>query len=102
MKTLCIDLRWIDSSGVGVYIKGIMPGIVERLRNVSIVGIGDRARLEQFSWSRAANIRLIDCHAGRYSLAEQIQLPFLIPRSTDLFFSPHYPIPLLYHGRLAV
>ena len=41
MKSLCIDLRWIDSSGVGVYIKGIMPGIVQRLRDVSIVGIGD-------------------------------------------------------------
>ncbi len=102
MKTLCIDLRWIDSSGVGVYIKGIMPGIVERLRDVSIVGIGDRARLQQLSWSRAANIRLVDCKAGRYSLAEQIQLPLTIPRGTDMFFSPYYPIPLLYRGRLAV
>jgi glycosyltransferase involved in cell wall biosynthesis len=102
MKRLCIDLRWIDSSGVGVYIKGIMPGIIERLRDVSIVGIGDRDRLQQFSWSRAANIRLIDCQAERYSLAEQIQLPLAIPRGTDLFFSPYYPIPLLYRGRLAV
>lgn len=102
MKTLCIDLRWIDSSGVGVYIKGIMPGIVERLHDVSIVGIGDRTRLQQLSWSRAANIRLVDCQVGRYSLAEQIQLPFAIPRSTDMFFSPYYPIPLLYRGRLAV
>jgi glycosyltransferase involved in cell wall biosynthesis len=102
MKTLCIDLRWIDSSGVGVYIKGIMPGIVERLHDVSIVGIGDRTRLQELSWSRAANIRLVDCRAGRYSLAEQIQLPLAIPRSTDMFFSPYYPIPLLYRGRLAV
>lgn len=102
MKRLCIDLRWIDSSGVGVYIKGIMPGIVERLRDMSIVGIGDGGRLEQFAWSQASNIRLVDCHAGRYSLAEQIQLPFAIPRGTDLFFSPYYTIPLFYRGRLAV
>jgi glycosyltransferase involved in cell wall biosynthesis len=102
MKMLCIDLRWIDSSGVGVYIRGIMPGIVERLRDVSIVGIGDVTRLQQLSWSRAANVRLVDCQAGRYSLAEQIQLPFTIPRNTNLFFSPYYPIPLLYRGRLAV
>ncbi|MCU1225274.1 MAG: hypothetical protein JWQ42_3367 [Edaphobacter sp.] len=102
MKTLCIDLRWIDSSGVGVYIKGILPGIVERLGDVSIVGIGDRSRLEEFSWSRSPNLRVVDCRAGRYSLAEQAQLPFAIPRGTDLFFSPYYPIPLLYHGRLAV
>jgi glycosyltransferase involved in cell wall biosynthesis len=102
MKKLCIDLRWIDSSGVGVYIRGIMPGIVERLRDVSIIGIGDRTRLQQMPWSLAANVRLVDCRAGRYSLAEQIQLPLVIPRNTDLFFSPYYPIPLLYRGRLAV
>jgi glycosyltransferase involved in cell wall biosynthesis len=101
-KTLCIDLRWIDSSGVGVYIKGIMPGIVERLHDISIIGIGDRTRLEQLSWSGAANIRLVDCQVGRYSLAEQIQLPLAIPRRTDMFFSPYYTIPLLYPGRLAV
>src|SRR6266702_5524183 len=101
-KTLTIDLRWIDSSGVGVYIKGIMPGVVDRLEDVSIVGIGDRSRLQEFSWSHAANVRLIDCKAGRYSLAEQIQLPLTIPRGTDMFFSPYYPIPLLYRGRLAV
>ena len=102
MKTLSIDLRWVDSSGVGVYIKGIMPGLVERLSDVSIVGIGDSSRLEQFPWSRAANVRLVECRAGRYSLAEQIQLPLAIPRGTDLFFSPYYTIPLLYRGRFAV
>ena len=102
MKTLAIDLRWIDSSGVGVYIKGIMPGIVEQLGDISIVGIGDRSRLEEFAWAKAANLRLVDCRAGRYSLAEQVQLPRVIPAGTDLFFSPYYTIPLLYRGRLAV
>jgi glycosyltransferase involved in cell wall biosynthesis len=102
MKTLCIDLRWTDSSGVGTYVKGIMPGIVRLLGDISIVGLGDRSRLEEFEWSRAANVRLIECHARRYSLAEQIQLPFAIPSGSDLFFSPYYPIPLLYRGRLAV
>jgi glycosyltransferase involved in cell wall biosynthesis len=101
-RTLAIDLRWIDSSGVGVYIKGIMPGIVESLSDQSIVGIGDRSRLEGFAWSRASNVRLVSCRAGRYSLAEQVQLPLAIPGSADLFFSPYYSIPLLYRGPLVV
>jgi hypothetical protein len=50
MKTLCIDLRWIDSCGVGVYINDVMPRIVERLRDVAIEGIGDRARLLERRW----------------------------------------------------
>jgi glycosyltransferase involved in cell wall biosynthesis len=101
-RKLCIDLRWIDASGVGMYIQGIMPGIVEKLKDFSIVGMGDRSRLEEFSWASAPNVQLIDCRARRYSLAEQIQLPLAIPSVTDLFFSPYYTIPLLYRGRLAV
>lgn len=101
-RTLCIDLRWIDCSGVGVYIKGLLPGIIERLKHVTILGLGDRSRLSDFEWSRAENVRLLDCKAARYSLVEQIQLPYAIPRGVDLFFSPYYTIPLLYRGRLAV
>jgi glycosyltransferase involved in cell wall biosynthesis len=101
-KTLCIDLRWIDRSGVGTYIKGIMPGIVSRLSDISIAGIGDADRLREFDWARAANVRLIDCGAKPYSLREQIQLPQAIPQRADLFFAPYYTIPLLYRGPLAV
>ena len=101
-RTLCIDLRWIDSSGVGMYIKGIIPGIIENLSAVSIVGLGDRSRLSGLAWSQAPNVQLVDCRAGRYSLGEQFQIPGAIPRQTDLFFSPYYTIPVVYRGRLAV
>jgi glycosyltransferase involved in cell wall biosynthesis len=102
VRTLCIDLRWIDFSGVGMYIKGILPKLVDHLKDISIIGLGNRARLASFAWSRAANVRLVECRAERYSLAEQIELPRAIPTGVDLFFSPYYTIPLLYHGRLAV
>jgi glycosyltransferase involved in cell wall biosynthesis len=101
-KTLCIDLRWIDASGVGAYIRGIMPGVVEQFSDVNVIGLGNSSRLRHFSWSQSKNLRLLDCHAGRYSLAEQFQLPFKIPSETDLFFSPYYTIPLAYRGKLAV
>lgn len=101
-KRLCIDLRWIDSSGVGVYIKGIMPGLVELLKDVEIVGLGRPERLAQFAWSSAANFRVVACRSERYSMAEQFELPRAIPRGTALFYSPYYTIPLFYRGRLAV
>jgi glycosyltransferase involved in cell wall biosynthesis len=85
-----------------MYIKGILPGIVERLKHMMIVGLGDRSRLGDFEWSQAENVRLVDCRAARYSVAEQIQLVRAIPHGVDLFFSPYYTIPLLYRGRLAV
>lgn len=101
-KTLCVDLRWIDCSGIGSYIKGLMPALTTLLHDVTIVGLGPKDRLTQFSWAHAPNVELIDCHLARYSLVEQLLLPFKIPSRTDLFFSPHYPIPLFYRGRLLV
>ena len=101
-RTLCIDLRWIDSSGVGMYIQGILPGIIEQLGDINIVGVGDCSRISRFAWSQAENLRLVNCRAARYSIAEQFELPRAIPAKTDLFFSPYYTVPLLYRGRLAV
>jgi glycosyltransferase involved in cell wall biosynthesis len=79
-----------------------MPGIVDRMGDVAVVGIGDRKRLAEFSWSKSEHVQLVECRARRYSLAEQVQLPLAIPHETDLFFSPYYTVPLLYRGRLAV
>jgi glycosyltransferase involved in cell wall biosynthesis len=101
-KTLCIDLRWIDKSGVGMYIKGILPEMIENLGDVAIVGIGDVERLKMFSWAANPHVRLIDCSAKPYSMAEQFALPRLIPRETDVFFSPYYTFPLLYRGKMAI
>ena len=101
MKHLTIDLRWIDASGVGTYITGILPGIVEQLADVAITGLGDRTRLEQFPWASASNVRMVHCNPARYSLGEQWQLPRAIPADTDLFFSPYYTIPFFYRGPLA-
>ncbi len=64
MKKLCIDLRWTDASGIGTYVKGIMPGIVSLLGDVSIVGLGDRSRLEEFEWGRAAICALSNARPG--------------------------------------
>lgn len=101
-KRLCIDLRWIDCSGIGTYIKCLMPGLIAQLADVAIVGLGAKDRLLELPWTGATNVEIIDCNADRYSLGEQLALPLAIPGDIDLFFSPHYPIPLLYRGRLIV
>jgi glycosyltransferase involved in cell wall biosynthesis len=102
VKTLTADLRWIDCSGIGTYIKGIMPGLISAFRDLRIVGLGYQRRLQEFPWAHASHVELVECGAPRYSLAEQALLPLAIPRATALLFSPHYPVPLLYRGRLVV
>ena len=99
---VAIDLRWIEASGVGNYIQGIMPEILDTLRDLAVTGLGSKEQIRQYSWASAANFSIVDCDFRRYSLQEQLRLPSSIPVSTDLFFSPYYTIPILYPGRIAV
>jgi glycosyltransferase involved in cell wall biosynthesis len=101
-KLLAIDLRWIHCSGIGTYIRGLMPGLVTAFSDVRIAGIGNKEKLQKYPWASASHFKIVDCDASRYSIAEQVVMPLAIPRGTDLFYSPHYPVPLLFRGRLVV
>lgn len=83
MRHLCVDARLYDGGGIGTHLKAILP------------------RLENFSLTLLTNKYLdIDFPASQvvikspiYSIKEQIELPIKIP-PCDLFWSPHYNIPL--------
>ncbi|MEP6991733.1 MAG: glycosyltransferase family 1 protein, partial [bacterium] len=47
-------------------------------------------------------VALGEVDAPIYSIREQLRMALAIPRRTTLFWAPHYNIPLLFRGRLAV
>jgi glycosyltransferase involved in cell wall biosynthesis len=97
-KRLYIDARMIDFSGIGVYLQNMLPRILEKeCFNMTI--LGDRDQLSRFNWSN--NLQIINATAPIYSIREQFQLISKIV-DCDVFWSPHYNIPLLYRGKLAV
>lgn len=86
MLTLCIDARMAFSSGIGTYIREIIPLFQGSFRMILLVDELDR------SWCKP--FEQIDFSAPIYSAQEQILYPIKIPRC-DLFWSPHYNVPLL-------
>src|SRR5690606_34829582 len=66
--------------------------------------IGDYDVLLSYDWvENLENIKsVINIKSPIYSVTEQIQLYRAIPRSTSLFWAPHYNIPLLYKSILLV
>jgi glycosyltransferase involved in cell wall biosynthesis len=90
MKQICIDARMIMNSGIGTYLKNLIPRIKEGPFSLKI--IAHPSCLE--SWAPLSSYDLILCSAPIYSIQEQLKLPLLIP-SCDLFWSPHFNIPLL-------
>jgi len=88
MKEICIDIRMAFYSGIGTYIRNLLPLIKQ---SFSIKVLASPADVEK--WPELGTYDLIHVNAPIYSMQEQLELPFKIP-SCDLFWTPHYNTPL--------
>ena len=88
-KKIVIDARMINDSGVGTYIKNIIPYLISKF---DVILIGKKTELLMFENNEKNNI--INFQSKIYSLKEQILYPFIIPKC-DIFWSPHFNAPLL-------
>ncbi|HEY4255016.1 MAG TPA: glycosyltransferase family 1 protein [Chlamydiales bacterium] len=89
MKELCIDARMLSKGGIGTYIRNLLPGL--KASSFRLKVLIHQEAIAKEKWLQEYD--LIFVKAGIYSVQEQIELPLRIP-SVDLFFSPHYNIPL--------
>jgi len=90
------------ASGIGTYLRNVVPLIVAGFPDVKFNFIGKIEELQQIKWMMAENITFVECKSNIYSIAEQIDLPRLIPKETSLFWAPHYNVPLLYRRKMLV
>ena len=86
--TIVVDVRMINSSGIGTYLKNILPIIAVKFK---LILLGNIVELKKFAW--AENLELISFEAKIYTLKEQILFPKVIP-DTSLFWCPHFNAPL--------
>lgn len=103
MLNIAIDCRMVRHSGIGTYIRNIVPRVIESLRSRQIQFhlIGNPASLAEDGLDREG-VNLIEDSSGIYSLQEQVSLLLKLPKSLDLLWVPHYNIPILFRGRLLV
>lgn len=82
MRHLCVDARLYHGSGIGTHIKAVLPFLSQFKLSLLVK--------EPLDFP-APQIRM---RSPIYSIQEQCELPLKIP-SCDLFWSPHFNIPLL-------
>lgn len=92
MIHFCADARMINNSGIGVYIRQYIQFIIAQ-GSFKVTLLGRQNELNHY-FSQFQNWTCIDADFVIYSITEQIRLPLLIP-SCDVFWSPHYNIPVL-------
>lgn len=86
-KSLWVDARLLNKSGIGRYIAEILPLLHESFDLTCIVGP------EGLDFVKDHGIKFRLTATGIYAIKEQFELPKLI-ESCDLFWSPHFNIPL--------
>lgn len=84
---LVVDARMIDASGIGVYLKNILSGLVGSFQ---LTLLGDPIKLKTYE----SEAQIIPFYEPIYSIKEQLGLKKLIP-DCDVFWSPHYNVPVL-------
>lgn len=98
--SIIVDARMVASSGIGTYVRNTLSRIVEARPGWRFILLGDRGRLADVGASR--NVEIRDADAPAYSLREQLAFARLDVRRADLFWAPHYNIPLVRTPRLVV
>ena len=87
--TLVIDFRMHKASGIGTYIKNIVPFLLEKF---DVILLGKESEIKLYSFYN--KIKVIECTSKIYSIKEHFELYRKIP-NCDIFWSPHYNIPIL-------
>lgn len=91
---IVIDVRLIDSGGVGNYIVNILKALVSDGR-FCIILLGNREQITAAGFQQSEYVTIIDFNFRIFSFHEQFYFLFKIPKDSDLFWSPQYNIPLL-------
>jgi glycosyltransferase involved in cell wall biosynthesis len=87
---LVVDLRLINASGIGSYLKNVFPHIIEEFDEVVV--LGNKDEILKFDWSN--KIEIIEFNCKIYLFTEQIKYLQKIPRC-DIYWCPHFNAPLL-------
>lgn len=86
---ITIDARMINASGIGRYIKALMPALINNFNSVTLLGIP--ADINKFEWS--GKVQIIEVKAPIYSVSEQFEILRKTP-ACDIFMAPHYNAPV--------
>ncbi|GGK34159.1 glycosyl transferase [Caldalkalibacillus thermarum] len=96
---ICIDMRMIESSGIGTYLYNLVLRLI-RDTDYNYYLLGSRRSLNKIIVQNKS-INFVEFDEKIYSLKEQIYFTNHLS-DIDLFWSPHYNIPIFYKGKLLV
>lgn len=90
MKKIAIDCRMINNSGIGTYLREILPYLLETQNEFLL--IGTREKLKEFLEYK--NVKLLECNIKIFSFKELFCFPVKSINQCDIYYSPNFNIAL--------
>ena len=95
---LVIDVRKAFDTGIGTYIRQVVPRVIDRLGVPATVWVPQGER-DRHAYLSACNVRVVEVHAPPLGFAEQLALRRLLDERS-LLWATSLAHPLLRHGPL--
>lgn len=99
---VAIDVRMARHSGIGTYIRNVVPRMLAARPDWQFSLLGDPALTATFANLELPNVTEVACTAPIYTIREQVEVAARVPRESSLIWSPHYNAPLLARAPLLV
>jgi glycosyltransferase involved in cell wall biosynthesis len=103
---ITVDIRKIDDSGIGTYIRNLLPEVISMTPTFDYAFILKQGTFDnlvhKYSWINSPNISIIEAKSNPLSITEQFELPQIIPANTALYWATQFNIPLFLRSKLLV
>ena len=97
-----VDARMLRSTGIGTYLRALLPRVISRVGEARFCLLGDAEALAREVRDLGERVTVRSLTAGIYGATEQARLLLATPRETRVFWAPHVNAPLVGPGRLLV
>lgn len=101
-KKITVDARMLHSSGIGTVIQNVLKRLICSCPEWKFYVIGNKNEVQEHGFLSAQNVTIVPTTVPIYSIQEQLTIPRLIPKDSDLLWVPHYNVPVLYNGPMVV
>lgn len=99
-RSVSIDVRMLRNSGIGRYIRSIVPHLPSLLdADISLI---KNKSLTLANGIQKKAFKFHDVKSSYYSFSEQLEIPFILRDNNRLLWVPHYNFPVLRNGNLVV
>jgi glycosyltransferase involved in cell wall biosynthesis len=99
---ITIDARMLLSSGIGTYLRALLPRLVSLLPEARFCLLGDGRALAAQPFTSDRRVECRELASGVYAPGEQFSIPRAAPAETRVFWSPNVNVPVVHPGRLLV